>query len=191
MRQSFFWRGEALDEQEAVRGDAQRRVMVEAPPTTALEMAKPQFLLELLVVALDAPTQLGQARQLLDGGRHGQRTQEVLGRFRFVARPLDEQPLLWRRCGASVIAMGTADTDGSEARGQRRIRTLAPGDGTVTTAGQLPRQFLDRQRPVLGIAPQSAGRAATARPRRRWQRRLARRPNPGRTRRADHVTEAE
>ena len=35
--------------------DAQGGVVVEAPPTAAFEVSKPDLLLELLIVALDAP----------------------------------------------------------------------------------------------------------------------------------------
>ena len=40
--------------------DAKRGVMVEAAPAAALEVPEPEFLLELLVVAFDAPPELGE-----------------------------------------------------------------------------------------------------------------------------------
>src|SRR3954471_22301244 len=46
--------------QEAIGCDAKRGVMVEATPAAALEVPEPKFLLEVLVVALDAPPELGE-----------------------------------------------------------------------------------------------------------------------------------
>lgn len=48
-----FARGDAFRHQKAVRRDAQRRVMVEAPPASSFVMAEPQFLFQLLVVAFN------------------------------------------------------------------------------------------------------------------------------------------
>src|SRR5262245_48223527 len=46
-------------DQESVSGNADGGVMVEAAPASAFEMAEPDLLLELLVVALDAPAHHG------------------------------------------------------------------------------------------------------------------------------------
>src|SRR5215469_11228880 len=53
----------AFGDQEAVGGNAERGMMMEAAPGTALEVVKPQFLLEFLEVALDSPAQLGRPDQ--------------------------------------------------------------------------------------------------------------------------------
>src|SRR3954467_14857575 len=45
-------------DQEAIGCDAKRGVMVEAAPAAALEVPEPEFLLELLIVAFDAPPEL-------------------------------------------------------------------------------------------------------------------------------------
>jgi hypothetical protein len=47
-------------DQEPVSCDAQHRVVVEAAPSTSFVVAEAEFLLEVLVVAFDAPAQLGQ-----------------------------------------------------------------------------------------------------------------------------------
>ena len=54
----------AFGDQEAVGANAERGMMMEAAPGTALEVVKPQFLLEFLEVALDSPAQLGGPDQL-------------------------------------------------------------------------------------------------------------------------------
>jgi len=48
-------------------------MMVKAPPATAFVVIQPNLLLELLIIALDPPAQLGQVDQPLerDVGRQG------------------------------------------------------------------------------------------------------------------------
>src|SRR5258708_34245298 len=53
----FFLRRQALSNEKAVSRSSNRRVVMETPPTASLESPQAEFLLELLVVALDAPTQ--------------------------------------------------------------------------------------------------------------------------------------
>src|SRR5260370_8296534 len=67
---------------------------METAPTASLEMPEAEFLLEFLVIALDAPAQFGESHEFLDRRGSRQRTQEVLGRLDFPFGPLDEQPLL-------------------------------------------------------------------------------------------------
>jgi len=52
-----------LGNQESVGGDTQRGVMMKAALTSALVMAKAEFLLEVLVIAFDAPPQFGGVHQ--------------------------------------------------------------------------------------------------------------------------------
>ena len=56
---SVFFTAKALEHQEAIGGNAQRGVMVEATPVAPLVVAQAQFGLQLLVVALDHPTAFG------------------------------------------------------------------------------------------------------------------------------------
>src|SRR6202163_4174081 len=56
-----------LGDQESVGRDAQRGVMVEAAPSAPFIMAEPDLLLEFLIVALDAPAQLGEIDQRPEG----------------------------------------------------------------------------------------------------------------------------
>jgi hypothetical protein len=59
--------GAPLGDQEAVGGDAHRGVVVEAAPTSPFEVAEPHLLLEILVVALDAPAHHGDVDQAVEG----------------------------------------------------------------------------------------------------------------------------
>ena len=45
--------------EKAVGGDAERGVVMKAAPATAFIVSETEFLLEVLIVALDAPAQLG------------------------------------------------------------------------------------------------------------------------------------
>jgi hypothetical protein len=47
--------------QEGVGGDAQARVVMEAAPAAAFEVVQAELVLELLVVTLHPPAELGQA----------------------------------------------------------------------------------------------------------------------------------
>ena len=64
-------------DQETVGGDAQRGVMVEATPSPPLVVAQTKLLLEVLIIALDPPSQFRDVDQsaATDGG--GQRGQKV------------------------------------------------------------------------------------------------------------------
>src|SRR5436190_24286653 len=52
-----------LGDQESIGCDAQRGVVMEAAPAAPFKMPEPDLLLEFLIVALDAPAQLGHVHQ--------------------------------------------------------------------------------------------------------------------------------
>src|SRR5215216_925447 len=83
--------------------DAQRGVMVEAAPPASFKVTQPHFLLELLIIALDAPAQLGGVDQI--GGRDvlRQGREPIFGWLVLALGPLDEQPLL-RRLHRTLVA---------------------------------------------------------------------------------------
>jgi hypothetical protein len=80
--------------------------MVEAGPSSALIVAKAQFLLEFQLIALDQPAQLGQKDQPIDWGVGRQVRQPELCRLRFVMWPFGEQPVLGPGRASPVIALG-------------------------------------------------------------------------------------
>src|SRR5258705_5990147 len=85
--------GAPFGDQEAVGGDAECGVMVEAAPPAPFIITKAEFLLELLIIALDPPPQLCQINQTVERDILGQSGKPIFGRFGFVLRPLDQQPL--------------------------------------------------------------------------------------------------
>ena len=115
-----------LGNQKPIGGDAQRGVVVEAAPSTAFEMAKSDFLLELLIIALDAPAQLGEVDQISEGNVLRKRRKPVFGGLALAFRPLDQQPFLRSQLGAPFVAMRGANPQAGKARAQRLGRALAP-----------------------------------------------------------------
>src|SRR5438270_249326 len=77
--------------------------MMEAAPSPTFKMPETDLLLELLVVALNAPTQLGEVNQTVEGGVRGERRQEVFGRLALAFGPLDQEPFLWARLVAPLV----------------------------------------------------------------------------------------
>src|SRR6266704_4765990 len=117
---------------------------MEAAPSAAFEMSEPDLLLELLIVALDAPTQLGEVDQRVESDVFRKRREPVFGRLVLVLWPLDQQPFLRPAFGEIVIAMRGPDPHARKARGQPLGRTLAPLDRAPSALGQVEGQLLDR-----------------------------------------------
>ena len=88
--------------------------MMETPPSSPLIVAKSEFLLEVLVVALDPPAQLGGIHKIAAARCCGQRGQNIFGRFGFVGRPFDQAPFLGARRRTLVIAMCGANAHGGK-----------------------------------------------------------------------------
>src|SRR5712691_9902655 len=121
-------------DQEAIRGDAQRGVVVEAAPAAALEVSEPELLLELLIVAFDAPAQFGYIDQLLERDIERKIGQPVLGRSFLAFRPLDQQPLFRLP---------------SEPNPYAREARLQPFDGALSPPDDLPGVVAKPERDVL------------------------------------------
>src|SRR3954465_1324269 len=68
--------------------NAQGGVMMKAAPTPSFVMIEPQFLLEILIIPLNPPAQLGPVNQIDQGRRQGR--EPVLARLFVAFRPLDQ-----------------------------------------------------------------------------------------------------
>src|SRR5271155_5316281 len=84
--------GAPFGDQETVSGDTECGVMVEAAPPAPFIVTQAKLLFELLIIALNAPTQLCQINQAIEGDTLGQGGQPIFGWFGFVLRPFDQQP---------------------------------------------------------------------------------------------------
>ena len=118
--------------------------MMEAAPSAAFIVPEAEFLLELLVVALDAPAQLGEIDQAVERDVVRKGGEPVFGWLALALGPLDQQPLFRSALGELVIAMGDANPHPGEARGQPIGRAFAPGDHAPGPLGQAKRQLLGR-----------------------------------------------
>jgi hypothetical protein len=67
-------------------------VVVETAPATPLVVPEPEFLLEFLVVAFNAPPELGQLDQTLKADVLRQGREPVLGGLLVSFGPLDQEP---------------------------------------------------------------------------------------------------
>ena len=94
-----------LADQESVGCDAQRGVMVKASPSPPFKMAEPYLLLEVLIVTLDAPAQLGQIDQTMERGVFWNRREPVFDRLALALGPFDQEPFFRAGRGEIVISM--------------------------------------------------------------------------------------
>ena len=70
-------------DQKSVGGNAQRGVMMKAAPAAAFEVPKADLLLEILIVALDAPAQLCKVDQTCERDFLWKLREPVFDRFSF------------------------------------------------------------------------------------------------------------
>src|SRR3712207_8178696 len=94
-------------------------MVIKAAPAAALKVPKPELLLQLLIVALDAPPQLGQRDQPLKVDVLRQGREPILARLIFSVRPLDQEPFVRARLAALLIAVGRTHPQAVKARGER------------------------------------------------------------------------
>src|SRR5882757_7177074 len=105
--------------------------MMEAAPSAPFIVPEPNFLLEILIVALDAPAPFGQINQPAAADLFRQGREPVFGRRLLPLRPFDQQPLLCAVLGQPVT-MSDPNTHAGKAREQpiavgnrQRYRNLA------------------------------------------------------------------
>src|SRR5260370_35033018 len=137
--------------------------MMQATPPSPLIVTKPEFLLEILIVPLDPPAQLGGVYQGTAADVRGQRGQKVFRRLGFVRGPFDQAPFLGSGRGAVIIAMRGPDTHGGEARGEPGAAPLPPGDTPRECFGKVQRQLLGRDR-LMPVSTTHRGRPTTPPP---------------------------
>src|SRR5690349_11604647 len=166
-------------------------MVMETAPAAALVVPQSEFLLELLVIAFDAPPKLGEFDQAREADLLRQGREPVLGGLLLAFRPLDQEPLLRARFAQPVVAMSGAHAHPCEARSEPIGDALAPGDLGPRRLLESQRQRLDRGRLVLAIPAHQRGWSSPARPRLGWQRCGPLRPNRGVGQDPGDVTEPE
>src|ERR671918_1494997 len=110
-------------------------MMVEPPPASPLEVIEAELVFELLVIAFDAPADLGESDEVgeLDILRHG--GEPVFRGPGLVGGPFDEQPFPGPRLAAQTGAMRGPDAHGREAGGQGALGPRAPADRLPRSLG--------------------------------------------------------
>src|SRR5258705_3773759 len=91
--------------------------MMEAAPAASLVVTKPDLLLEFLIVALNAPAQLGKIDEPREADVLRQCGEPVLGRLGFPFGPLDQQPL-WRKLLGDQLVISCPVAHTRRSRGQ-------------------------------------------------------------------------
>src|SRR3954465_3667916 len=126
--------------------------MMEATPAASLVMSQAEFLFQLLVIALDPPTQLGQIDQAIEGHVRRDGGKPILGGLGVALGPFNQQPFLVPRLGPPPVTMGGPHPNPGKARGQRSRASLAPGDRLPAGRRHAERKRLDANRLMLTVA---------------------------------------
>src|SRR3954470_7831538 len=138
---------------------------METAPAAPLIVPQSEFLLKLLVVALDAPPELGEFDEAHEADVLRQGREPVFGGLLLSFRPLDQEPFLRARFAQPVVAMSGSHAHACNARGEPINCALAPGDLGPRRLLKSQRQRLDRGRLVLAIPAHQLGGPSPARPR--------------------------
>src|ERR687889_2609182 len=133
--------------------------MMKAAPAPSFIMVEPQFLLEILIIPLNPPAQLGPVNQINQGGRRRQGREPVLGRLLVARRPLDQQPLLRMRLSPPVVTMRRTHPHRGEAPAQVTPAARAPTHRLPGTRRQGKSEVLGADRLMLGIPALELGPA--------------------------------
>src|SRR6267142_5083591 len=103
--------------------------MVEAAPPAPFIITQAELLFELLVVALDPPSQLCQINQSVERDILGQVGEPILGRLGFAFWLLGQQPFFFTRLAQQVVAMSGPHPALRKARSEPFGTALAPRNG--------------------------------------------------------------
>src|SRR6266542_202969 len=127
-------------------------------------MSEPDLLFELLIIAFNAPAQLGEIHQLAEGDIFRKRRKPVFGRLVLTFGPLDQQPLFRPAVGEHVVTMRETNAHASQARGYRLGRPLPPRDRAPGVFRKAESELLDRDRLMLAVAAKALRWSPAARP---------------------------
>src|SRR4051812_22412227 len=144
--------------------------MMETAPAASLVVPQAEFLFQLLVIALYAPTQFRQVDQAIKGHVRRDGGKPVFGGLRVALGPFDQQPFFITRLGPPLVTLRRPHPNPGKARGQWSCGSLAPENHLPAGRGQVERERLDADRTVLAVAAHELRRTTATRPRQRRQR---------------------
>src|SRR5580704_8179148 len=183
--------GASFGDQKAVGGNTEGGMVVEAAPPAPFIITKPELLLQLLIIALDPPSQLCDINQTFEGDILWQSGKPILGRLGFFWRPLDQQPLFGARLGQQGIAMCRPHPLPRKARREPVCSALAPRDCLPRFGRQAESEHLRRDRLMLQVASKQLRWSSDTLAKLRCQRPSARGPDRGIGTDPGHIAQAE
>src|SRR5260370_11736946 len=127
-------------------------MVMEAAASAPFIMPKSDLLLELLIIAFDAPAQFGDVDQIAEGDIFCKGRKPVVDRLVLVLGPLDQQPL-FHLVFAGRVTMRNANAQARKARGQPVGRAFPPLDRVPSLRTQAQGNLLDRDQIALAAAP--------------------------------------
>src|SRR3546814_9448339 len=99
-------------------------------------MTEPEFLLQFLVIPLDAPAQLGEIDQIGEGNVLRERGEPILARLILALGPLDQQPLLFSWFLEPLVAVRGTHAHSRVTRCEPVDRAFPPRDRLPGGIGQ-------------------------------------------------------
>src|SRR4051794_8494152 len=154
-------------------------MVMKASPTSSLEVPEPELLLEFLVIPLDAPAQLRERDEAVEGDVFRKGRKPELRGLLLLSWPFDEEPFLVTGNASIEVPVRGANTDTREARDQDVGTSLAPGDHLPGLGRKRKRETLDGLGLVVGVADHAARRAPTPGPGPDRRGRVGARPHGG------------
>src|SRR3954467_9340392 len=121
-------------------------MMMETWPSAPLVVPESDFFLELLVIALNSPAQFCEIDKSAKGHVLLDSSEPIFRGVRLSKRPFDQQRFFAACAGAPHWR--SAHPNAGEARAQRLVRSLPPGDRAPSMRWELARQLLDAQAPL-------------------------------------------
>src|SRR4051794_3931099 len=154
-------------------------MVMEASPTSSLKVPEPELLFEFLVVPLDAPAQLRERDEAVEGDVFRKGRKPARRGVLPLIRPFDQEPFPIPGNASIEVPVRGANTDAREARDQEVGAPLAPGDHLPGLGRKRKRETLDGLGLVVGVADHAARRAPTPGPGPDRRRRVGARPHGG------------
>src|SRR3954471_21913885 len=154
-------------------------MVMEASPTSSLEVPEPELLFQFLVVPLDAPAQLRERDEAVEGDVFRNGSKPELRGLLLLSWPFDQEPFLIPGNASIEVPVRGANTDTREARDQDVGAAFAPGNHLPGLGRKRKHETLDGLGLVVGVADHAARRAPPPGPGpdRRW--RVGARPHGG------------
>src|SRR5829696_2142544 len=93
-------------------------MVMEASPTSSLEVPEPELLFQFLIVPLDAPAQLRERDEAVEGDVFRNGSKPELRGLLLLSWPFDQEPFLIPGNASIEVPVRGANTDTREARDQ-------------------------------------------------------------------------